>query len=57
MPLGPKMCPHHGSHRLILNQHYGHVAYQIKENETYNNMIANSMILHLPLTPGVGSKG
>ena len=36
---------------------YGHVAYQIKGNEAYNNMLANILILHLPLTPGVGSKG
>ena len=36
---------------------YGHVAYQVKGNETYNNMLANSMVLPLPLTTGVGSKG
>ena len=36
---------------------YGHVAYQIKGNEAYSNMLANNMVLHLLLTPGVGSKG
>ena len=36
---------------------YGHVAYQIKENEAYNNMVANNLHLHKPFTPGVGSKG
>ena len=25
---------------------YGHVAYQIKGNEAYNNMLANSLVLH-----------
>ena len=25
---------------------YGHVAYQIKENEAYNNMLVNSVPLH-----------
>ena len=36
---------------------YGHVAYQIKGNEAYNNMKVNILPQHLPLTPGVGSKG
>ena len=36
---------------------YGHVAYQIKGNEAYNNMLVNILLLHLPLIPGVGSKG
>ena len=36
---------------------YGHVAYQIKRNESYNNMLANVLPLHTSLTPGVGSKG
>ena len=36
---------------------FGHVAYQIKGNETYNNIIANILSLHFPLTPGMGSKG
>ena len=36
---------------------YGHVvAYQIKWNEAYNNMIANVLPLHTPLTPQVGQK-
>ena len=35
---------------------YGHVAYQMKGNEAYNNML-NSLPVHTPLTPGVGSKG
>ena len=36
---------------------YGHIAYQIKGAETNNNMLANVLLLHLPVTPGVGSKG
>ena len=36
---------------------YSHVAYQIKGNEAYNNILANILLLFLPLTPGVGSKG
>ena len=36
---------------------YCHVAYQIKENEAYNNMLANILPLYTPLTRGVGSKG
>ena len=35
---------------------YGHVAYQIKRNEAYNNILANVLPLHTPLTSGVGSK-
>ena len=36
---------------------YGHAAYQINGNEKYNNMLANSLPLDTPSTPGVGSKG
>ena len=35
---------------------YGHVTYQIKRNEAYNNMLANVLPLHTPLTPQVGRK-
>ena len=35
----------------------GHDAYQIKENEVYNNMQGNIVPLNTPSTPGVGSKG
>ena len=35
---------------------YGHVAFQIKGNEVYINML-NILPLHTPLTPVVGSKG
>ena len=31
-----------------------HVAYQIKGNETYDNMLANSLPVHTPFTPGWG---
>ena len=34
-----------------------HVAYQIKENDTYNNMQALVLSLHTPSTPRVGPKG
>ena len=36
---------------------HGQVAYQIKGNEVYNNMLANILTLHKSLTPVVGSKG
>ena len=36
---------------------YDNVANQIKGNEAYNNMLANILPLHIPLTLGVGSKG
>ena len=35
----------------------GHVAYQIKGNNTYNNMQANNLPLQTSSTPGVGLKG
>ena len=36
---------------------YGHAAYQIKGNAAYYNILANILLLHLPLTRGLGSKG
>ena len=36
---------------------YGHVAYQIKGNKAYNNMLAKSLPVHKSLISGVGSKG
>ena len=38
----------------FLVSEYVHVAYQIKGNEANNIMLANIMLLNLPLTPGVG---
>ena len=35
---------------------FGHVAYQIKDNEAYKSMLANILPLHTPSTPGVGVK-
>ena len=35
---------------------YGHVAYQIKGNDTYSNMVANILPADSPLTHGVGPK-
>ena len=52
MPLGQKI----GLYKIYFSE-YGQVAYQIKRNEAYNNMLANILLLHLPLTPGLGSKG
>ena len=48
-----------GLYKINYFLEYGHVAYQIKGNEAYtcNNMLANNLLLHLPLNPGVGSKG
>ena len=36
---------------------YGHVAYQIKGNNTCSNMAANILPVDTPSTPGVGLKG
>ena len=36
---------------------YGHIAYQIKGNIAYNNILANILLIHLPLIPGMGSNG
>ena len=36
---------------------YGPVVYQIKGNQTYEKIHANSLLLHIHLTPVVGSKG
>ena len=47
---------HIGLYKINFSE-YGHVAYQIKGNEAYTNMLANSLLIHVPLTPGVGSKG
>ena len=47
------MAPPQGSHRLIKSSfyEYGHIAYQIKGNEAYNNMLANISPLHKTLDP------
>ena len=60
-----KLCPwgqkwagprdHIGLYKIYFLE-YGHVAYQIKENEAYNYMLANVLPLHTSLTPG-RSKG
>ena len=42
---------------ILFIPEYGHVAYQIKENDTYNNTQENSLPLHTPSTPGMGSNG
>ena len=36
---------------------YGHVAYQIKADDTGSNMVANILPTDIPSTQGVGSKG
>ena len=36
---------------------YGHVAYQIKGNNAYSNMVANILPTGIPLIPGVGTIG
>ena len=54
MSLGPKW-PAAGYKKKALSE-YGHVAYQIKENETYNNMLAHILHLHKPSNHGGGSK-
>ena len=58
MQLWPKMSPTLGSRAYIyqLFLEYGHVAYQIKGNEAYNNMLANNLFLILPLNPWIWVK-
>ena len=34
---------------------YGHVAYQMKTNDPYSSMVANSLPTDTPLAPEVGS--
>ena len=51
-PLGGLWAWAEAKHQLF--SEYGHAAYQIKGNETYDNLHAN--ILHTPLTPGLGLK-
>ena len=53
--MGQQRC-HIGLFKTTFSE-YGHVAYQIKGNEAYNNMLANILSLLTPLTPGMGSKG
>ena len=36
---------------------YGHVAYQIKANDTCSNMVANIMPTDTHLRPGMGVRG
>ena len=47
------MGPPQGSQAYIKSTfpEYGHVAYQIKGNEAYNNMLANIFTLTLTLDP------
>ena len=54
MPLGqiwPRRRGHIGIYKIFLE--YGHVIYQIKGNEAYNNMLANMLSLYTPMTSGV----
>ena len=59
-PLGQKWArcrDHIGLFKINFFRIYGHVAYQIKGNEAYNNILENVLPLHTPLIPGLGSKG
>ena len=56
MPLEPKMTPPPPNIKLTFSK-YRHVEYKIKGNAAYNNILANILLLHLSLTPGVGSNG
>ena len=56
LPLHTPLTPGVGSKGLKKNSEYGHVAYQIKWNERYDNFQANILPLHTPLTPGWGQK-
>ena len=48
MPMGPQMPPPHITSTF---SEYGHVAYQIKGNAAYNNILANIFALTLTLDP------
>ena len=59
-PIGQKWArcrDHIGLYKINFFRIYGHVAYQIKGNEAYNNILANVLPLPTPLIPGFGSKG
>ena len=43
--------------KIKLFSEYGHVAYQIKADDTGSNMVANILLKDTPLTQEVGSKG
>ena len=43
--------------KIKLFSEYGHVAYQIKADDTGSNMVANILPTDTPSTQGVGSKG
>ena len=43
--------------KKTLFSEYGHVAYQFKGNEAYNDMLVNTLTIHALSTPGVRSKG
>ena len=49
--------PFGGSRPKLNFSEYGHVAYQIKAEDTGSNMVANILPTDTPLTQGVGSKG
>ena len=38
--------------KSTLFSEYGHVLYQIKGNEAYNNMLANGLLFHTPVRWG-----
>ena len=46
-----------GRGQNITFSEYGHVAYQIKADDTGSNMVANILPTDTPSTKGVGSKG
>ena len=46
-----------GIYKISTFSEYSHDSYQIKVNQAYNNMLVNSLPLHTPTAPGVGSNG
>ena len=52
----PRCRGHIGLYKINFFSEYGHVAYQIKGNEAYNKMLAKTIPLNTPLTPGWGQK-
>ena len=59
MSLGPKMPPPPPPppNLKLSFAEYGDVTYQIKGYAAYDNILANILLLHLLLTPGMESKG
>ena len=56
LPIDPLRGPTPWKNSKFNFSEHGHFAYQIKGNDKFSKMQAYILSLHVPLTPGVGSK-